>query len=302
MLSYRHIFHAGNHADVLKHIILQQTLLYFRQKETPFYYIDTHAGGGIYALDSEQAQKSQESKTGVLSLFNNVESVSPVISDYQHLIRTINKDNHQLSLYPGSPYIAELLLREIDRIRLFEMHSTEIKILEKHVQQWENEKRFLSQKRGKRIIAIKKDGFLGLKSLLPPPSRRAVVLIDPSYEMKQDYQNVIITLSDALKRFSTGTYLVWYPILQRLESRRFPGQLKKITNSEWLNITLRIAYPVPDGTGFVASGMFIVNPPWKLAQQMEQTMPILVDLLKKDDGAEFSIDYGTSSKKNKETD
>ena len=131
MLSYRHIFHAGNHADVLKHIILQQTLLYFRQKETPFYYIDTHAGGGIYALDSEQAQKSQESKTGVLSLFNNVESVSPAISDYLHLIRTINKDNHQLSLYPGSPYIAELLLREIDRIRLFEMHSTEIKILEK---------------------------------------------------------------------------------------------------------------------------------------------------------------------------
>lgn len=302
MFSYRHIFHAGNHADVLKHIILQQTLLYFRQKETPFYYIDTHAGGGIYALDSEQAKKSQESKTGVLSLFNNVKSVSPAISDYQHLIKTINEDNHQLSLYPGSPYIAELLLREIDRIRLFEMHSTEIKILEKHIQQWENEKRFLSQNRGKRIIAIKKDGFLGLKSLLPPPSRRAVVLVDPSYEMKQDYQNVIMMLSDALKRFSTGTYLVWYPILQRLESRRFPGQLKKITNSEWLNITLRIAYPVPDGTGFVASGMFIVNPPWKLAQQMEQTMPILVDLLKKDEGAEFSIDYGTSSKKSKETD
>lgn len=290
MFSYRHVFHAGNHADVFKHIVLHQTLLHLRQKETPFFYIDTHAGAGAYALDSEQAKKSGEAKEGVSKLLR-ADSLPQVVLDYLGLVRAINAGG-RLSVYPGSPYIAELLLRGQDRLRLFEMHPSDIKALEENVRQWSGIKSIPRPERGKRIIVAKKDGFSSLKSLLPPPSRRAVVLIDPSYEVKQDYRQVIETLSDALKRFPTGTYLIWYPVLQRMESRRFAGQLKNVCNREWLHLTFRTASPVPDGTGFVASGMFIINPPWKLKAQLEEALPALVKVLGRDEGAGFTVETG----------
>lgn len=290
MFSYRHIFHAGNHADVFKHIVLHQTLLYFRQKETPFYYIDTHAGAGAYVLDSGQAKKSGEAKDGIFRLLE-AGSLSQAVTDYLQLVKAINPGG-KLVTYPGSPYIAELLLRGQDRLRLFEMHSTDIQALEKNVRLWSGIKSFPRPERGKRIIVTRKDGFSSLKSLLPPPSRRAVVLIDPSYEVKQDYLRVVETLADALKRFPTGTYLIWYPVLQRMESRRLVGQLKKISNREWLHLTFRIASPVPDGSGFVASGMFIINPPWKLKAQLEESLPALVKVLGRDSGAGFMIEAG----------
>lgn len=292
MLSYRHVFHAGNHADVLKHIVLHQTLLYLRQKEAPFFYIDTHAGAGAYALNSDQARKSGESRDGIFRL---LEAKNPpeAVQEYLSLVKAINPGK-KLTRYPGSPCIAELLLREQDRIRLFEMHPTDTKILQENIRLWAELKTIPKPERGKRIIVERKDGFTSLKSLLPPPSRRAVVLIDPSYEVKQDYQSVLTALAEAQKRFPTGTYLVWYPILQRVESRRFAGQLKDSTGKEWLNITLRIAHPVPDGTGFVASGMFIINPPWKLRERLEETMPSLVELLGKDDGADYAIESGAA--------
>ena len=289
MFSYRHVFHAGNHADVFKHIVLQQTLLHFRQKETPFFYIDTHAGAGAYALDSEQAKKSGEAKEGVSRLLT-ADSLPQVVLDYLELVRAINPGG-RLSVYPGSPYIAELLLRRQDRLRLFEMHPSDIQALEENVRQWSGIKSIPRPERGKRIIVARKDGFSSLKSLLPPPSRRAVVLIDPSYEVKQDYRQVVETLSDALKRFPTGTYLVWYPVLQRMESRRFAGQLKKVCNREWLHLTFRTASPVPDGTGFVASGMFIINPPYVFPETLKQIMPKLSETLAQDDKARFVLDY-----------
>lgn len=290
MFSYRHIFHAGNHADVFKHIVLHQTLLYFCQKETPFYYIDTHAGAGAYVLDSGQAKKSGEAKDGIFRLLE-AGSLPQAVTDYLQLVKAINPGG-KLVTYPGSPYIAELLLRGQDRLRLFEMHSTDIQALEKNVRLWSGIKSFPRPERGKRIIVTRKDGFSSLKSLLPPPSRRAVVLIDPSYEVKQDYLRVVETLADALKRFPTGTYLIWYPVLQRMESRRLVGQLKKISNREWLHLTFRIASPVPDGSGFVASGMFIINPPWKLKAQLEESLPALVKVLGRDSGAGFMIEAG----------
>ena len=290
MFSYRHIFHAGNHADVFKHIVLHQTLLYFRQKETPFYYIDTHAGAGAYVLDGSLAKKSGEAKDGIFRLLE-AGSLSQAAADYLQLVKAINPGG-KLVTYPGSPYIAELLLRGQDRLRLFEMHPTDSQVLEKNVRLWSGMKSIPRPERGKRIIIAKKDGFSSLKPLLPPPSRRAVVLIDPSYEVKQDYLRVVETLADALKRFPTGTYLIWYPVLQRMESRRLAGQLKKISNREWLHLTFRIASPVPDGSGFVASGMFIINPPWKLKAQLEESLPALVKVLGRDSGAGFMIEAG----------
>ncbi len=162
---------------------------------------------------------------------------------------------------PWFSYIAELLLRRQERLRLFGMHPSDICILEENALQWFRLKSIPSPERGKRAIVSHKDGFSALKVLLPPPSRRMVVLLDPSYEIKQDYQQVITALSDALIQLPTGTYLIWYPILQRIEFRRFPRQLKKVSNRKWLHLTFHVAFPVPDGTGFVVSGMFIVNPP-----------------------------------------
>ncbi len=291
MLSYRHVFHAGNHADVLKHIVLQQTLLHLCQKEAPFFYIDTHAGAGAYALNSDHAKKSGESRDGIFRLLE-AGNLPEAVQDYLRLIWAINPGK-KLNRYPGSPCIAELLLREQDRIRLFEMHPVDIRVLQDNIKLWAGLKTTPKPGRGRRIIVERKDGFTSLKSLLPPPSRRAAVLIDPSYEVKQDYQSVITTLVDAQKRFPTGTYMVWYPILQRLESRRFADQLKKNAARGWLNITLRIARPVPDGTGFVASGMFIINPPWKLREKLEEAMPSLVELLGRDDGAGYDIESGS---------
>ncbi len=290
MLSYRHVFHAGNHADVFKHIVLHQTLLYIRQKETPFFYIDTHAGAGAYSLNSEQAKKSGEAKAGVLRLLE-ISHHPQTVLDYLRLIQAVNPSG-KLSIYPGSPYIAELLLREQDRLRFFEKHPADAQILERNIWKWSGLKNIPRLERGKRILVARKDGFSALKSLLPPPSRRAIVLIDPSYEVKRDYQAVIATLSDALKRFPTGTYLVWYPVLQRMESRRFAGQLKKVSNREWLHLVFRVASPVPDGTGFVASGMFVINPPWKLRAQLEEVLPALVAALGRDNGAGFLIETG----------
>lgn len=296
MFSYRHAFHAGNHADVLKHVVLIQVLFYASQKESPFFYIDTHAGGGIYSLCGNEAGKSAEFKSGIDRLWDR-KPVPEAVHKYLQLVRSMNPDG-KLNVYPGSPFIADAILRPGDRLRLFELHPSEIQILERNIQLLLRKKRsegYLLPVRGKRTIVEKKDGFAALKSQLPPPSKRAVVLIDPSYEDKSDYQKVVDTLKDALKRFSTGVYLVWYPMLQRMESQRFADRLKRAISQEWLNVTLRIGAPVPDGSGFVSSGMFVVNPPWKLADSLKEALPYLVDALRKDRGARFTIETGMNN-------
>ena len=294
MFSYRHAFHAGNHADVLKHVVLMQVLLYATRKETPLFYIDTHSGAGVYSLKGNEARKSAESQSGIARLWGN-KTVSPAVRDYLTLVQDMNPDG-KLRFYPGSPYIAERILRSQDRLRLFEWHPAEFRVLDENfkvmVKSGEVNTRPRSE-RGKRVLVERKDGFASLKALLPPPSRRAVILIDPPYEDKSDYRKVIDVVSDALKRFSTGTYLIWYPLLQRPESRRFASRLKQAISQEWLDVTLSAGSPVPDGFGFVSSGMFVVNPPWKLAESLQETMPCLVSALKRDSGAGFTLETST---------
>lgn len=293
MFSYRHAFHAGNHADVLKHIVLIQVLLYACRKETSLFYIDTHAGGGVYSLQGREAGKSAEFKSGIGKLWKEKDVPEPV-GDYLRLIRSMNPDGIP-RIYPGSPFIADAILRRNDKLRLFELHPSEVQILVRNIQQLARKKQaeghFLPV-RGKRTVVEKKDGFSALKSLLPPPSRRAVVLIDPPYEDKSDYQKVVEALKEALKRFPTGTYLIWYPLLQRMESQRFTSKLGRAISQEWLNVVLSTGAPVPDGSGFVSSGMFVVNPPWKLEEALKETLPYLVALLRRDKGAYFTVESG----------
>jgi 23S rRNA (adenine2030-N6)-methyltransferase len=300
MLSYRHAFHAGNHADVLKHIVTLQLLGYLNQKDAPYMYIDTHAGAGVYALDGGYATKNAEYETGIAKLWDRKDLPGPV-AEYVALVKAMNPSG-KMRYYPGSPYCADQVMREQDRLRLFELHPSEGKILQENFNKLEAHaaaQGARSTTRGKRVLVQKTDGFNGLKALLPPPARRGLILIDPPYENKDDYRIVKVTLEDALKRFATGVYAVWYPLLQRMESRQMPDKLKRLPANGWLNVTLTINTPTPDGFGLHSSGMFVLNPPWTLEPLLRDMMPYLVKVLGCDAGAGFTLESGISTTESK---
>lgn len=276
MLSYRHAFHAGNHADVLKHFVLVCLIRHLAKKDKPFWVIDTHAGAGAYGLDAGYATRNAEFETGIARLWQRAD-LPEALADYVDLVRAMNPAGG-LSFYPGSPYLAARLLRPQDRLRLFEMHPTDVDLLGKTFQG------------DKRIIVTRGDGFAGLKALLPPPPRRALALIDPSYEDKADYSNVVGALKDSLKRFPTGTYAIWYPQLARPEARRLPERLRAIPGAAWLDVSLAIRKPVPGEPGMNGSGMFVVNPPWTLADTLNACLPTLADCLGAPGRAEARLD------------
>ncbi len=293
MLSYRHAFHAGNHADVLKHMVIIQLMRYLGQKDPAYMVIDTHAGAGVYALDGDYASKNAEYETGIAKLWDR-KDLPAMVKEYVDLVRSLNPSG-KMRYYPGSPYCAEKTMREQDRLRLFEMHPSEVKVLEDNFRKLEAHAAAQGQRpaaRGKRVMVYRGDGFQGLKALLPPPSRRGLVLIDPPYEDKRDYTHVAQVLADSLTRFPTGTYAVWYPVLQRNESRQLPERLKRLGAKSWLNVTLAIHGPAPDGFGLHNSGMFILNPPWTLEAQLKEVMPYLIEVLGVDDTAEYVLESG----------
>ncbi|MEM5330654.1 23S rRNA (adenine(2030)-N(6))-methyltransferase RlmJ [Paraburkholderia sp. JHI2823] len=277
MLSYRHAFHAGNHADVLKHAVVVQLLHYLGKKDKAYWYIDTHAGAGAYALREGYATKNAEFDTGIGKLWGRSD-LPQVLADYVDEVAALNPDG-ELRFYPGSPYLAWRLLREQDRMRLFELHSTEIDVL-----------RHRFHDAGRRVMIYAGDGFDGIKALLPPPPRRALVLIDPSFEDKRDYSRTLTCLEESLERFANGTYAVWYPQVTRPESQRFPEQLKRVQDKNWLHLTLSVSNPPTDGFGLYGSGMFILNPPYTLEASMKETLPWLVKTLGQDAGAQFKIE------------
>ncbi len=277
MLSYRHAFHAGNHADVLKHFVLDQVLTYFTQKDKPFWYIDTHAGAGLYELTKGYALQNAEFESGIARLTSRLDLPEPVAA-YLEIIKSLNLNN-VLNLYPGSPMVAKAHLRADDKMRLFELHPSDCKLL---IENFKDD--------GKQVKIEVSDGFLGLKSLLPPPSKRAVVLIDPPYEEKQDYQRVVDCVKDSLARFATGTYMVWYPLLQRPEPIQMLEKLKRLEVENWLNVSITVQVPSDEGFGMFGSGLFIINPPWTLPKILDETLPYLTSLLAKDDSAEYSLE------------
>jgi 23S rRNA (adenine2030-N6)-methyltransferase len=293
MFSYRHAYHAGNHADVLKHFIQVQLHQYMNLKDAAYTYIDTHSGVGVYALDGAQAMRSGESEGGIARLWAR-DDLPPALDEYVELVRKMNPSG-KLRFYPGSPYVAEQVARPQDRLRLFELHPADIRLLAENFRKLEAHKAEQGERaaRGKRIMIEYADGFQSLKSLLPPLSRRALVLIDPPYEVKLDYKHVRDAVDDALQRFPSGTYAIWYPVLQRMESRQFPDRLKRLPAKEWLNVTLTVSTPGPDGTGMHSSGMFILNPPYTLEATLRETLPYLVQVLGADKGATFRIEKGT---------
>ncbi|NDY92742.1 23S rRNA (adenine(2030)-N(6))-methyltransferase RlmJ [Ideonella livida] len=296
MLAYRHAFHAGNHADVLKHLVLARVLRYMAAKDKPFRYIDTHAGAGGYQLKGAQALKNAEHRDGISRLYGRAR-LPEMLADYVNLVREFNIASDAsldaetqaaqradkgytppLSLYPGSPSIARALLRPGDSMRLFELHPADVRTLAAH----------FDGQRGVQILH--EDGFAGLKGQVPPQPRRAVVLIDPSYELVSDYGKTVASLREAVGRFAEGVYMVWYPIVRRVEAVQLPKRLAGLAPKGWLHVRLTVKDVDPQGFGLTGSGLFILNPPWTLHQELAAVLPTVVELLAQFEGAQFEIE------------
>ena len=294
MFSYRHAFHAGNHADVLKHTILLAVLRHMVQKETPFTVLDTHAGAGLYRLDGDYAQTSAEAADGYLKLIAGApEPLAPLLQDYLELVAGFNPGGGH-RIYPGSPFIVQRLLRGRDKLKLFELHPTDGKTLVANIAQLDARRQ---------VAVLREDGFEGVKKFLPPPSRRALLLCDPSYELKNDYARVAVMVADALVRFATGNYVVWYPIIPRPEAHDLPKKLKTLANKagkSWLHatLTLKSSKLLQDASGVVtrpglpASGVFLINPPHTLKAALQLALPQLVARLGQDGNAAFTLESG----------
>jgi 23S rRNA (adenine2030-N6)-methyltransferase len=311
MFSYRHAFHAGNHADVLKHTVLIAILRHLRLKDTALTVFDTHAGAGLYRLDGEYAETSGEAADGFLKLLSYInspptpakkpspaaksiaEGLAPVIQDYLDMVASFNnKGSHKV--YPGSPFLIQRLLGERDKLKLFEIHPTDTKTLTSNIAQLEA---------GRQVAVLREDGFEGIKKFLPPPARRALVFSDPSFEIKNDYARVVATVADALTRFATGTYAVWYPLIPRPEAHDVPRKLKTLATKagkKWLNATLTVKSSklTSDEAGDVkrpglpSSGMFIINPPHTLKASLQLALPQLAEILGQDQHAASSVESG----------
>lgn len=260
MLSYRHSFHAGNFADVLKHLVLIKILEHLCKKDKPFCCIDTHAGPGDYRLNSEFALKNKEFNNGIARLWQQ-DNLPSSVEAYVNIIKSFNADN-ALTRYPGSPLIIKHFLRNQDHLFLHELHSTEINLLNTAIGN------------DKRIKVAHTDGLHNAISLLPPIQHRGMVLIDPSYEIKSDYQQVVTSLSLMHKRFPLGTYALWYPVVDRSRNQHLERAIK---DSGLKNVQLFELGIIADTQehGMTASGMIVVNPPWTLSTDMQQTLPWL---------------------------
>ncbi|EIW90320.1 hypothetical protein AGRI_00575 [Alishewanella agri BL06] len=253
MLSYRHSFHAGNHADVLKHLTEVAILDYLLQKDKPLCYHDTHAGAGLYSLQSSQAQKTAEYTEGIGKLWH-YQPQSPLLGKYLDLVKQLNPDG-ELNFYPGSPKIAAMLLRAGDQLQATELHPSDFPLLQSQ---------FL-QRRLTRIENI--DAFAGIKAMLPPLVKRGLVLIDPPYELKSEYQDLIKGLQEAYKRFPQATYAIWYPVIERSSIEAFIAAIVATGIKNQLRIEFNLHADSP-GHGMTGSGMLVINPPYTLAQSL----------------------------------
>jgi 23S rRNA (adenine2030-N6)-methyltransferase len=298
MFSYRHGFHAGNHADVLKHLVLIAVLKHLTAKPAALTVVDTHAGAGLYRLDDDFAGTSGEARDGILKLVASPLAAEPpeLVGDYLQMVASFNASG-RTKVYPGSPFVTQALLRKEarDKLWLFELHPTDSKALATHVDQLEA---------GRQVGLKREDGFEGLRALLPPPSRRGLVLIDPSYEIKNDYARVAACIQESLKKFATGTYMVWYPVIPRPEAHELPRRLKTLATQAgrpWLHAVLNIGQsperaavagekaPRP---GLTASGVFLVNPPHTLKAPLQQALPALLEVLGRGRGQSQLVESG----------
>ncbi len=274
-MNYRHIYHAGNFADVFKHVLLIGLIESLQRKETPFCYFETHAGIGSYDLFSTSTQKSQEYLGGVAKIIS--EKVTPPwVATYLTCIKTLNATIDKLRYYPGSPYFVKQLLRETDRAVLSELHPDDVLTLKKT---------FFDDKK---IHIHHQDGYQSLKALLPPKERRGLILIDPAYEKSDELNQLPHRLAEAIQRFATGIYAIWYPIKKSSQLIPFYRDLKNQIAQPML-VAEFCVYADDIDTGLNGCGMVIVNPPWQFDEELRQVLPWLLNHLKRDARARYTL-------------
>lgn len=274
MLAYRHAFHAGNHADVLKHTVLGCVLRHMNLKDKGWRYVDTHAGAGGYSLQGEYANKTAEYQQGIARLLERSD-LPPPLADLVAQVRAFN-DGKAVTQYPGSPAIAQALMRAQDQLRLCELHPTDHKILAS----------YLGDVPGVEVQLT--DGFAAIRRHLPPPTRRGVLLLDPPYELKSDYVRVLAAVREALERFAECVVIIWLPQVQLVEAAQLPQRLKAAAaagaKKGWLHARLTVARADARGFGMVGSSVVVVNPPHTLKAELAPVLPYLAQHLRQAEG------------------
>lgn len=269
-MNYRHIYHAGNFADVLKHAVLARLVVYMGQKDKAFRVLDTHAGIGLYDLSSEEAQKTGEWRDGIGRILDAdiPARAKAILEPYLTAVRDLNP-NGGLTLYPGSPKLTRMLMRPQDRLSAMELHPDDYETLH----------RLFDGDFQSRITEL--DGWLALGAHLPPKEKRGIVLVDPPFEIPGEYERLVDGLSKAYRRFSGGTFCLWYPLKQGAPIREFHEALKTLEIPKMLCAELSVRSD-RDTTGLSGTGLIIVNPPFTLKDDLDVLLPFLKDKLKQD--------------------
>ncbi len=274
-MNYRHLYHAGNFADVFKHVLLMALLEKLQQKNTPFCVLDTHAGIGLYDLYSEAASKTGEYKEGIGRLYH-APDLSPLLQRYRHVIASFNME--ALRYYPGSPCIASHLLRPEDRLVLAELHPEDVVTLKDYF------------RRAQQVAVHHSDAYHSMKAFLPPKEKRGLVLIDPPFEKEGEYARIAKALALACERFHHGVYAIWYPIKDRLPVDYFHKSLLATKAAKILVLEL-LLQPDNDPSRLNGSGIAIINAPWKLDEEAALWLPELHKLLAEEGKGTVRIEW-----------
>jgi 23S rRNA (adenine2030-N6)-methyltransferase len=279
-MNYRHAFHAGNFADVVKHVVLLALVESLKKKPAPFLYLDTHAGAGVYDLSHAVSQRSGEYRGGIARLLDQPrDSLPPEVAAYVAIVRASAGAGHSaITAYPGSPAIVRALRRAQDRMVLVEKNPREVAAL-----------RTLFA-RQKRVAVIEGDGYQSLKAHLPPAEHRSLVLIDPPYESEREFDEVLTALEEAHRLWPPGVCCVWYPVTQRAGADTFRGKLRGSGIRKVLDVTF---YVLPDDSqlGMPGCGLMIVNPPWQLDERLREVLPALQRRLAVDGAGRCSVNW-----------
>ncbi|NOT71120.1 MAG: 23S rRNA (adenine(2030)-N(6))-methyltransferase RlmJ [Hyphomicrobium sp.] len=276
-MNYRHAYHAGNFADVVKHVILARVLTYMKLKPQPFRVIDTHAGAGRYDLTSLEAGKTGEWQDGIARVLDGEApaGIQELLAPYLDAVASVNIGG-AMTFYPGSPVIARHLMRPGDQLVANELHPEDFALLKAELRRLPDS----------RVMNL--DAYVAVKALLPPPERRGVVLIDPPFEQTNEFQQLVDAIANGLQRFANGVFIIWYPVKDQAAANRFVRDVTALGCRKMLDVRMAIAEPFA-GLGLTETGVLLLNPPYALKAELEQLVPYLVSRLGEGRGAGFSL-------------
>ncbi|HET6839067.1 MAG TPA: 23S rRNA (adenine(2030)-N(6))-methyltransferase RlmJ [Bradyrhizobium sp.] len=284
-MNYRHAFHAGGFADVIKHIVLVRILLYLQDKQAAFRVVDSHAGAGLYDLTSDEARRGGEWLTGIARVMQArfSETASPLVKPYLDIVRAFNS-KAELKAYPGSPLIARALLRPQDRLTACEVEPTARKRL------------IEALRRDTQARVVDLDGWMALPAFVPPKERRGLVLIDPPFEQKDEFERLAEGFAQAFAKWPTGSYLLWYPVKSRRATDDLARHVAEVSGAgagKCLRLEFSVA-PQAAGAGLASAGLLIVNPPWTLAAELKVILPELEKPLGQGGAGRFRLETAKS--------